>query len=126
LKEPWIIREEGSGTQMAVEKALRMKGKSLKQFNGVIEMGSTSAMKEGVKAGLGFAFISKQAVEEELNRGNLSQIEVEGIEPILRQIYLVFHRGKTLSPMGIKFLQYLKNWKRGSTRQQVNSKHPFE
>jgi DNA-binding transcriptional LysR family regulator len=108
LKEPWIIREEGSGTQMAVEKALRQKGKSLKEFNVVMEMGSTSSMKEGVKAGLGLAFISKRATEEEMKQGLLSQIEVQGIEPISRQIYIVFHQDRTLSPIGIEFLRFLK------------------
>ena len=113
LKEPWIIREEGSGTQMAVEKALRKKGKSLKQFNVVMEMGSTSSLKEGVKARLGLAFISKKAVEEELNQGLLSQIRVEGIEPISRQIYIVTHRGRTLSPMGMEFLRFLRRNREG-------------
>ncbi len=107
LKEPWIIREEGSGTQMAVEKALRKKGKSLKQFNVVMEMGSTSSMKEGVKAGLGLAFISKRAVEEELKQGLFSRIHVEGIDPISRQLYIVSHRGRTLSPIGMEFLRFL-------------------
>jgi DNA-binding transcriptional LysR family regulator len=111
LKEPWIIREEGSGTQMAIEKALRKKGKSLKQFNVVMEMGSTSSVKEGVKAKLGLAFISRRAAEEELNRGFLSRIDVEGIEPISRQIYIVSHRGRTLSPIGMKFLRFLKRKK---------------
>jgi len=108
LKEPWIIREEGSGTQMAVEDTLRKKGKSLKQFNVVIEMGSTSSVKEGVKAGLGLAFISKRAVEEELNQGTLSRIQVEDIAPIARQIYIVSHRGRTLSPIGTEFLRFLR------------------
>ena len=107
LKEPWIIREEGSGTQMAVEKALRKKGKSLKQFNVVMEMGSTSSMKEGVKAGLGLAFISKRAVEEELKQGLFSRIHVEGIDPNSRQLYIVSHRGRTLSPIGMEFLRFL-------------------
>jgi len=107
LKEPWIIREEGSGTQMAVEKTLRKKGKSLKQFNVVMEMGSTSSVKEGVKAGLGLAFISKRAVEEELHQGFLSRIYMEGIDPICRQFYIVFHRGRTLSPIGMEFLRFL-------------------
>jgi DNA-binding transcriptional LysR family regulator len=107
LKEPWIIREEGSGTQMAVEKGLRKKGKSLKQFNVVMEMGSTSAVKEGVKAGLGLAFISKRAVEEELKQGLFSRIHVEGIDPISRQLYIVSHRGRTLSPIGMEFLRFL-------------------
>jgi DNA-binding transcriptional LysR family regulator len=107
LKEPWVIREEGSGTQMAVEKALRKKGKSLKQFNGMTMMGSTSSVKEGVKAGLGLAFISKRAVEEELNKGSLSQVHVEGIDPILRPFYIVSHQGRTISPIGTQFLGFL-------------------
>jgi DNA-binding transcriptional LysR family regulator len=111
LKEPWIIREEGSGTQMAVEKALRKKGKSLKQFHVAMEMGSTSSVKEGVKAKLGLAFLSKRATEEELSQRSLLQIDVEGIEPISRQIYLVTHRGRTLSPIGMEFLRFLKRKK---------------
>ena len=99
LKEPWIIREEGSGTQMAVEKALRKIGKSLKQFNVVMKMGSTSSVKEGLKAKLGLAFISARATEEELDQGLLSRIVVEGMEAISRQIYIVFLRGRTLSPI---------------------------
>jgi DNA-binding transcriptional LysR family regulator len=112
LKEPWIIREEGSGTQMAVDKVLRRKGKSLRAFNVVTEMGSTSSMKEGVKARLGLAFISARATEEELNQGLLSRIAVEGMESISRQIYIVSHRGRTLSPIGMEFLRFLKE-KRG-------------
>jgi DNA-binding transcriptional LysR family regulator len=108
LKEPWIIREEGSGTQMAIENALRKKGKSLKEFNVVMEMGSTSSMKEGVKAGLGLAFISERAVEEELNQGRFSRIAVEGMESISRQIYIVSHQGRTFSPIGMEFLRFLK------------------
>ena len=114
LREPWIIREEGSGTQMAVEKALRKKGKSLKQFNVVMKMGSTSSVKEGVKARLGLAFISGRATEEELNQGLLSRIDVEGIDAICRQIYLVSHRGRTLSPIGTEFLRFLKRKKEKS------------
>ena len=111
LREPWIIREEGSGTQMAVEKAIRKKGKSLKQFNVVMEMGSTSSVKEGVKARLGLAFISGKATEEEIRQGFLSRIDLEGIEPIFRQIYIVSHRGRTLSPIGMEFLRFIKRKK---------------
>lgn len=112
MREPWIIREEGSGTQMAVEKMLRKRGKSLKQFQVIMEMGSTSALKEGVKAGLGLAFISKKAVEEELHRKSLSTLEVEGIDPVLRPIYIVSYRGRTFSPIGMSFLRFLRRSKR--------------
>jgi DNA-binding transcriptional LysR family regulator len=111
LKEPWIIREEGSGTRIAVEKALRRKGKSLAQFNVAMEMGSTSSVKEGVKAKLGLAFISGRAAEGEVLQGSLYRIDVEGLEPISRQIYIVSHRRRTLSPMGMEFLRFLKGKK---------------
>jgi DNA-binding transcriptional LysR family regulator len=111
LEEPWIIREEGSGTQMAVEKALRIKGMSLKQFHVAMEMGSTSSLKEGVKAGLGLAFISKRATEEELSLRLLSRIQVEGMESILRPIYIVLFRRRTLSPIGTAFLKFLRRSK---------------
>ena len=117
-REPWIIREEGSGTRIAVEKMLRRKGKSLRQFNVVLEMGSTSSVKEGVRAKLGLAFISERATEGELRQGSFSRIDVEGLEPIFRQIYIVSHRRRTLSPMGMEFLRFLKSskekhWKDG-------------
>ncbi len=111
LKEPWIIREEGSGTRIAVERALRRKGRTLKQFNVVIEMGSTSSVKEGVKARLGLAFISGRATEGEVRQGSFSRIDVEDLEPISRQIYIVFHRRRTLSPMATEFLGFLKERK---------------
>jgi DNA-binding transcriptional LysR family regulator len=76
-----------------------------------MEMGSTSSVKEGVKAKLGLAFISRRAAEEELNQGVLSRIEVVEIEPISRQIYIVSHRGRTLSPVGMEFHRFLKRKK---------------
>ena len=111
LREPWILREEGSGTQMAVEKALRKKGRSLRQFNVVMKMGSTSSVKQGLNAKLGLAFISERAIEDELSRDILSRVRVEGIDSMSRQIYIVFHRGRTLSPIGTEFLRFLKNRK---------------
>ncbi len=121
LKEPWIIREEGSGTRIAVENVLRKKGRSFRQFNLAIEMGSTSSVKEGVRAKLGLAFISERAAEGEIRQGIFSRIDVEGIEPIVRQIYIVSHRRRTLSPMGKEFLRFLKSkkekpWRNGSIR----------
>jgi DNA-binding transcriptional LysR family regulator len=81
-----------------------------------MEMGSTSSVKEGVKARLGLAFISRRATEEEVRQGFLSRIDVEGIDPISRQIYIVSHRGRTLSPIGVEFLRFLKREKEREQR----------
>ena len=108
---PCILREEGSGTRMAVEKMLKKTGKNLRHLREIVEMGSTASVKAAVRAGLGFAFISRTAVEEELAQGLVSEIQVENLEPILRQIYLVSHRGRTLSPMAVRFFRYLRKKK---------------
>jgi DNA-binding transcriptional LysR family regulator len=108
FEKPWILREDGSGTQMAAEKAFRKEGRSLRDLNVVMEMGSTASVKEGVKARLGLAFASRRAVEDELRLGLLCQIEVTGIKPIFRRMYIVTHRGRTLSPVGTQFLRFLK------------------
>jgi DNA-binding transcriptional LysR family regulator len=113
-REPWIIREEGSGTRIAVERALRGKGRTFKQFNVVMEMGSTASVKEGVKAGLGLAFISSRATEGEIGQGSFSPIDVDGLEPLSRQIYIVSHRRRTLSPLAAEFLRFLKEKKERS------------
>jgi DNA-binding transcriptional LysR family regulator len=97
---------------MAVEKMLKKIGKNLRHFREIVEMGSTASVKAAVREGLGFAFISQTAVEEELAQGLVSEIQVEGIEPILRQIYLVSHRGRTLSPMAVRFFRYLRKRKK--------------
>ncbi len=117
LEEPWIIREEGSGTRLAVEKELRKRGKSFRQFNVATEMGSTSSVKAGVKAKLGLAFVSERAVKEEVRQGLLSRIDLEGFEPIRRQIYIVSHRRRTLSPMGAEFFRFLRSRKEKSSKE---------
>jgi DNA-binding transcriptional LysR family regulator len=106
-----VFREEASGTRIVVERALRRKGRTLKQFNVVMETGSTSSVKEGVKAQLGLAFIPGRATEGEVRQGSFSRIDVEGLEPISRQIYIVSHRRKTLSPMATEFLRFPKEKK---------------
>jgi len=114
LQMPFIVREQGSGTRMAVEKILKKVGKNFGHFREIAEMGSTASVKAAVRAGLGFAFISRTAVEEELTRGLISELQVEDLEPTLRQIYLVSHRGRTLSPMAVRFFRYLRKMGMGS------------
>ncbi|MEK7362630.1 MAG: selenium metabolism-associated LysR family transcriptional regulator, partial [candidate division NC10 bacterium] len=67
--EPLIVRERGSGSRHALERALAEVGLDLSDFRVVGEMGSTQAIKQGVKAGVGISLISKRAVAEECQHG---------------------------------------------------------
>ncbi|ABG04576.1 transcriptional regulator, LysR family [Rubrobacter xylanophilus DSM 9941] len=68
-REPFISREKGSGTREVVERAISDRGLSLDVR---MELGSTSAIKEAIEAGLGFSLLSREAIRLELGAGHLA------------------------------------------------------
>lgn len=102
---PLIAREPGSGTWRTALKALEERGISLQKLTLVAEMGSTEAVKQAVKAGLGVAFVSKRAVEEEVSRKEIQILPVKGLE-IRRHFFLVYPARRTLSPPAQAFLNF--------------------
>ena len=69
--EPLVVREPGSGSREALEHALAEAGSKLADMRVIAEMGSTGAIKQAVKAGVGVSIISRRAVEEECRHGLL-------------------------------------------------------
>lgn len=104
---PMILREEGSGTRREVEKILDLKGYRLENFSTAGIFGSSDAIREAVKAGLGFSVISRLAVQEELARGVLKEIKLKDIR-MKRNLYIIMHKKRTLPFPYLKFLEYLK------------------
>ncbi len=103
---PLIRREPGSGTQLALDNAMRQKGIDPDSLHAAVALGSTRAVIEGVLAGLGWAFVSRSTVTRELEAGILEEIPVEGLI-ISRGLYVVRHRQRTLSPAASCFLEEL-------------------
>ena len=95
---PFVLREYGSGTRITLEQALREFSFGLKKFNVVAEMGSTQAVKEAVRAGMGLSILSRRAVEDEIRFNLLVEIPVKGLA-IKRHFYLVTHRSRTMFPI---------------------------
>lgn len=106
-EEPLILREPGSGSRHALEKALKRAGSSLEAMNVTLEMGSNSAIKDAVKRGLGVSFVSRSTVEREIVSGELETVSVRGLV-LTRYLYAVFHRRRPLSPAASAFLHFLK------------------
>jgi len=107
---PLIIRERGSGTWYSVKRELKRVGTPLDRLNIVAEFGSTEAVKQAVKAGLGGAFISKRAVKEELENGQIREVHVEGLS-IKRSFYLITPERRTLSPAARIFIDFFGNYR---------------
>jgi DNA-binding transcriptional LysR family regulator len=103
-----VVRERGSGSRQAVEHALEEAGVELSSLRVVGEMGSTQAVKQAVRAGLGIALLSKRAVEDECRAGLLACVKVKDLR-IARAFYLVIHRDRTRSPLAQAFIEFTES-----------------
>jgi len=105
--EPLLIRERGSGTRAALETALAETGLDLGAFRVVGELGSTQAIKQAVKAGVGVSVLSKRAVEEEGKSGLLWCLRVKDLK-VTRSFHLATHKERSRSPLAEAFRVFLE------------------
>jgi DNA-binding transcriptional LysR family regulator len=104
-EEVFVVREPGSGTRQAMERFFLDKGLQLRQG---MEMTRAEAIKQAVRAGLGLGVVSIHTVELEMETGRLVLLDVAGF-PIKRQWFLVYRRGKRLSPVAEAFRSFVIN-----------------
>jgi len=105
--EPFLIREPGSGTRASLEESLLKKGMRIQDLNTIAEMGSTEAVRQGIKSRMGVSILSKLAVQEDLRAKALKMVTVDGLI-LKRSVYLTLHRHRTPSPLVTAFVQFLK------------------
>ncbi len=102
-EEPFIMREPGSGTRMAVEHFFEENRVTL---NVEMEIGSNEAIKQAIAGGLGVSVLSSHSLALEGTKGPLTILDVEGF-PIQRYWYVVYPASKQLSVVAHTFLEYL-------------------
>ncbi len=102
-REKFLLREMGSGTRAALEDVFREADIPLKVS---MQMGTNSAIKQSVTAGLGIALISRVALDMELAMNRLVVLDVEGF-PIMRQWRIVHLKEKSLSATTRAFKLFL-------------------
>jgi DNA-binding transcriptional LysR family regulator len=106
--EPIVMRERGSGSREAVERALESIGLDLAALRVTGEMGSTQAIKQGVRAGIGISLISKRAVEDECRARLLHCVKVRDLT-VTRGFHLILHRDRSRSPLAVAFLEFIES-----------------
>ncbi len=102
---PIVFREDGSGTRRETEKFLKNKGIVIEDLNIAGIFGSTDAVKQAVKAGLGVSILSKFAVKDELENKLLEEIKLADTR-MKRHFYVVTHKKRTLPRLYEIFLQH--------------------
>lgn len=106
-KEPIIIRERDSGTQKVMSDILEKNGLDSANLNVIAEMGSTEAVKQSVKAQIGVAILSRQAITEDLSHSLLVEVPIKGVQ-FSRPFYLIKRKKRNLSPICLVFLDFLQ------------------
>ncbi|RKY89639.1 LysR family transcriptional regulator [candidate division KSB1 bacterium] len=110
LKEPFIMREEGSGTRKIIENVLLHNDINPDNLNVVCELGSSEAVKKGIMANIGISIISRREVETELQLGILKEVKIDSIK-FDRKFFLIYHKNRPRSPICKTFLDFVLDTK---------------
>ncbi|NPA04374.1 MAG: LysR family transcriptional regulator, partial [Epsilonproteobacteria bacterium] len=106
LSKKWVLREEGSGTKGEFIKKL---GKFATELNIYLELRHTEAIINVLKEVEGsLSCVSKIAVKERLEKGELFEIKIKGFE-FGRDFYQIYHKNKYQSELFKKFSLYTRS-----------------
>ena len=110
FEEPFIIREPGSGTLKIMDEYLKKTAKTgVESLKTVARLGTSTAVKEGIKANLGISILSSRAIETEKAAGVLKIVKIHGMPPMTRPFYLIKDKRRIASPICQVMLDFLQN-----------------
>ncbi|GAB6143511.1 selenium metabolism-associated LysR family transcriptional regulator [Desulfocicer niacini] len=107
--EPFLAREEGSGTWEAITQSMKRVGIHPDQLNIVARLGNTTAVVQGILNHAGISILSPIAVADELQQQRLFAIKIEGVD-LTRHFFMTTHGKRTISPLAKLFIQFIKDW----------------
>ena len=110
--EPFLLREEGSGSRHVIDQHMRDTGIQLKVR---LSLASNEAIRELVASGMGLTVLSRQALGDRPGHDGLAILDVAGF-PLKRQWNVVHLRGKVLSLPARAFLDDLLRSGAGTSR----------
>ncbi|MBR5267855.1 MAG: LysR family transcriptional regulator [Lachnospiraceae bacterium] len=107
IHEPFIMREDGSGTKQEMEQA-QVNGKAVfKHIEVIAKMTNMEAVKQVVGRGLGVSIVSEQVVKETAESEKIRYFKIQGLEK-KRCFYLTYNKNVVLSPTAELFLKFVR------------------
>src|SRR5918911_4523170 len=106
--EPLIVMQEGAGVRQVIEDELRGAGTRLRELEPKLELGLQESVRSAVRSGFGVTFISRSAVEADLEAGAIATARVEGLEPA-REISLVRAAGRSPTRLAEAFVAFARD-----------------
>lgn len=120
-REAWILREQGSGTRLTFDQAMRH---CRTRLDVRLELEHTEAITRAVESGLGIGCISRLALKDALARGSLVAIETPEID-LSRHFSFIWHRQKYQTAAMAEFLDQCRAMTAGVGRSHEIDLPPF-
>jgi DNA-binding transcriptional LysR family regulator len=89
----FILREETSGTYLALKDGLAWHGLGMDQLKMVMMLGNSEAIAMSVEEGMGVSFVSELVVGTAVKAGTLAVIPVEGLD-LNQTLFMAYHTGR--------------------------------
>ena len=105
--ERLVVMQEGAGVRQVIEDELRKAGKRLRDLDVSLELGLQESVRSAVLAGHGVAFISRLAIEADLEEGRVATARVRGLDPV-REILLARASGRTETRAARAFVDFAR------------------
>lgn len=105
--ETLVVMQEGAGVRRIVEDELRRLGLRLRDLDVRLELGLQESVRTAVLGGYGVTFISRAAVETELQAGTLAEARVEGMDG-RREISIAVGTGRAHTRVGKAFVDFAR------------------
>jgi DNA-binding transcriptional LysR family regulator len=103
--EKLIVMQEGAGVRQVIEDELRNAGMRLRDLDVRLELGLQESVRSAVVAGHGIAFISRLAIEADLDAGRIATARVRGLDPV-REIFLARASGRSETRAARAFVSF--------------------
>ena len=104
---PWVLRQPGSGTRRAMEKAFEAAKRAPRDLRVLSAVDSTDALLRFVRCGLGITVSSRLAARESLQREELVVLDVPELH-FQRSFFVAYHQQRHQFPATRYFLEFLK------------------
>lgn len=105
--EQLIVMQEGAGVRQVIEDELRKAGLRLRDLDVKVELGLQESVRSAVLAGHGIAFISRLAIDADLQAGRVATARVQGLDPV-REILLARASGRTETRAARAFVTFAR------------------
>ncbi len=118
--QPYVSREQGSGTREVVDGFFKDNGVNPDDLHIEMELGSREAIKGAVEANLGVAIMSASTVNKEIQLGTL--VAVPLVPRLTRELTMVYAQEKFRSKLLDAFIAFVENKFKQCSADQIPAK----